>query len=154
MFRYCLQMKVNLIYLDVMEGVNYGGNQTWWGTLMVWWCMAASGVGSLHFIDGIINKDVYQTILKKLGIESNFQFYQDNDPKHSAHGVKNWLLYNCPKVLKTPAQSPDFNVIEHLWDELGRRMQDRLCTSKQQLKYALWEEWNKISADVRKKKTS
>lgn len=123
---------------------------------MVWGCMAASGVGNLHFIDGIMNKHVYLNILKtnlkesvkKLGIECNFQFYQDNDPKHSALDVKTWLLYNCPKVIKTPAQSPDLNVIEHLWDELGRRMQDRLCTSKHQLKIALQEEWNKISPDV------
>lgn len=52
-------MKVNLIYLDVMETKQVVRSQTWWGTLMVWGCMAASGVGSLHFIDGIINKDVY-----------------------------------------------------------------------------------------------
>lgn len=126
------------------------------GSVMVWGCMAASGVGNLHFIEGTMNKNVYLTILKtnlkdsvrKLGIESNFKFYQDNDPKHTAHDVKSYLLYNCPKVIKTPAQSPDLNAIEHLWDELGRRIQDRLCTSKKQLENALLEEWNKISPNV------
>lgn len=139
---------------NLRKTVKHGG-----GSVMVWGCMAASGVGNLHFIDGVMNKHVYLTILRqnlkdsvrKLGIESNFQFYQDNDPKHSAHDVKNWLLYNCPKVIKTPAQSPDLNVTEHLWDELGRRMQDRQCTSIQNLKIALQEEWSNISPDVCKK---
>ena len=49
------------------------------------------------------------------------------------------------------SQSPDLNVIEHLWDELGRRMQKRVCSNKEQLKAALEEEWNLISPDVCKK---
>lgn len=126
---------------------------------MVWGCMAASGVGNLHFIEGIMDKHIYLDILKthvkesasKLGIADNFKFYQDNDPKHTSLVAKNWLLYNCPKVIKTPAQSPDLNVIEHLWDELGRRMQNRLCSNKEQLKAALQEEWSKITPDVCKK---
>lgn len=121
--------------------------------------MAASGVGNLHFIEGTMDKNVYIDILKtnvkqsaqKLRIEHNFKFYQDNDPKHTSLLLKNWLLYNCPKVIKTPAQSPDLNVIEHLWDELGRRMQKRVCSNKDQLKAALEEEWNLISPDVCKK---
>jgi len=35
------------------------------GTVMVWVCMAASGVAILHFIEGIMNKHVYANILRK-----------------------------------------------------------------------------------------
>ena len=95
-----------------------------------------------------ILKNNLKESVQKLGIEDNFQFYQDNEPTHTALDVRSWLLYNCPKVIKSLAQSPDLNVIEHLWDELGRSMQNRMCTSKDQLKNALQEEWNKISSNV------
>ncbi|GFX01742.1 transposable element Tcb1 transposase [Trichonephila clavipes] len=55
---------------------------------IVWGCMARSGFGNLHFIDGIMNKYVYLDIFKrnlkqsasKLGISGYFKLYQDNDP--------------------------------------------------------------------------
>jgi hemoglobin-like flavoprotein len=52
------------------------------GTVMVWVCMAASGVAILHFIEDIMNKHVYVNILRehlkasteKLGIQEHWQF--------------------------------------------------------------------------------
>ena len=97
--------------------VKHGG-----GSVLVWACMSSSGVGELCIIDGIMDQTKYLSILKqnlvpsleKLGIKDIFQFYQDNDPKHKAHAVRMWLLYNWPRVLETPPQTPDINVIEHL----------------------------------------
>ena len=82
---------------------------------------SAAGVGKLHFIDGIMEKFSFLNILKnnlvqsaeKLGIKGSFHFYQDNDPKHTAGIVKEWLLYHCSRVIKTPPQSPDLNIIEN-----------------------------------------
>ncbi|GFX68349.1 transposable element Tc1 transposase [Trichonephila clavipes] len=79
------------------------------GGLMVCECMAASGVGNIVVINGIMDLLHYIQILKenlcasteKLGIK-DYQFYQDNDLKHSAQNARLWLLYNCPKVIKTP----------------------------------------------------
>ncbi|GFT30506.1 transposable element Tc1 transposase [Trichonephila clavipes] len=58
------------------------------GNHIVWGCIASSGFGKLHFIDGIMNKYVYLDIFKrnlkqsasKLGILGYFKLYQDNDP--------------------------------------------------------------------------
>ena len=45
--------------------VKHGG-----GSPMVWGCMSARGVGENHFIDGIMNADVYYNILKEKMIPS------------------------------------------------------------------------------------
>ncbi len=60
--------------------------------------------------------------------------------------VRKWLLYHRPKVLQTLAQSPDFNPIENLWDELDRRIRKCEISSHNDLKCCLKEEWHKISA--------
>lgn len=87
-----------------------------------------AGVRSLVFIHAKIDKWCYLNILKnnlrkrseKMGILNNFKFYANNDLKHTSHVAKSWLLYNCVKVIRTPPQLPDVNVIEHLWYELEK----------------------------------
>lgn len=133
---------------NLQPTVKHGG-----GSVMVWGCMSASGVGELVFIEGMMTKEVYLDILRenlhrsaeKLGIRGTFKFYQDNDPKHKAHVVREWLLYNCPKVLETPPQSPDLNPIEHIWDELQRKVKRVQVTSRADLKRALRAAWDDIS---------
>ncbi|GFY17929.1 uncharacterized protein TNCV_3384221 [Trichonephila clavipes] len=55
---------------------------------------------------------------------------ENNDPNHTAHNVKLWLLYNIKNQLRTPSQSPDLNPIEHLWDLLERKIGQHPITSK------------------------
>ncbi|GFW30265.1 transposable element Tc1 transposase [Trichonephila clavipes] len=75
--------------------VKHGG-----GSVMVWGVWLRRGVGKLVFIDGIMHKMAYLNVLQnnlkesadKLGLGSNFIYQQDNDPKHFAFVVKEWLL--------------------------------------------------------------
>lgn len=139
---------------NVNPTVKHGG-----GSVMVWGCMAANGVGKLRFIDGTMDKAMYIDILKDsflpsvqiLDLEGNFIFVQDNDPKHSSKLVKEWLLYNVRNKLEHPPQSPDLNVIEHLWDILKRGLKKRHISSIPTLKEALMAEWNNISPETTRK---
>lgn len=136
---------------NMMGTVKHGG-----GSVLVWGCMAASGVGKLVFIDGIMDRFVYLDILKNnlhesaenLGIGESFVFQQDNDPKHTALIVKEWLIYKVKNQLKTPPQSPDINPIEHLWDHLDRQIRKHQIRNREDLKNALLEEWEKIPPSV------
>lgn len=134
--------------------VKHGG-----GSVMVWGCFSANGVGNLVFVERIMDQYVYIDILKKnlqasadkMGMFNNFYFQQDNDPKHTARTVKTWLSSNVPDQLKTPPQSPDMNPIENLWSELERKIRKHTISNKDGLKTALQTEWNKISIETTKK---
>lgn len=126
------------------------------GSVMVWGCMSAKGTGNLHIIDGIMDKFVYLNILKdhlkssaeKFGILDDYNFYQDNDPKHKSYLVQQWLIYNVPHVIATPAQSPDLNPIEHLWEELERKIRKKPFSNREEWKNLLKSEWENISNEI------
>lgn len=128
------------------------------GSVMVWGCMSASGVGKLKFIDGVMDSKAYLSILKndflpsvqKLGLQDNFIFMHDNDPKHNSRLVREWLLYNIKSKLPHPPQSPDLNVIEHLWAHLKQKLKNKKPSSISELKRVLQEEWENISPNTTK----
>lgn len=129
------------------------------GSVMVWGCFSRDGVGNLHFIEGTMDRFVYREILqknliqsaKKLGLGRKVVFQHDNDPKHTAAVIKDWLKNEHIEVLKWPPFSPDLNPIEHLWDELERRMKKHQPTNKDELKRYLLQEWLAIGRDVTEK---
>lgn len=139
---------------NLQATVKHGG-----GSAMVWGCVASNGVGALTFIEHTLTKEGYLSILKnnlrqsaeQLGIERTFKLYQDNDPKHKSYLVREWLLYNCPKVLETPPQSPDLNPIENVWSQMKAALQRRPPSSLQDLKRRLLEEWAALSPEYIKK---
>ena len=65
---------------------------------------------------------------------------------HTAQLSQTFLHQNNVDVLPWPAYSPDFLPIEHLWDNLDRRVRKRLPQPMKhmQLVHALQEEWNRI----------
>ena len=70
-------------------------------------CMSADGVGNMEYNHGIMNKTVYNKILKKnvkqsaekLGMLPLFIFQEDNDSKHIAEISKLWIIWNVPHQL-------------------------------------------------------
>lgn len=134
--------------------VKHGG-----GNVKCWGCFSSAGVGELIFIDGNMTGEAYREILdnnllksvQKLGLSHDWVFQHDNDPKHRAAVVTNWLNRNEMHRLNWPSFSPDMNPIEHLWDEVERRLKKKQPKNKNELKECLTEIWQGIELPVLRK---
>ena len=138
---------------NLQPTVKHGG-----GSVVVWGCITADGVGNLVRIEGNMDALLYQQILSD-DLLATLEWYEyeadsiifqhDNDPKHTANSTKEWLHENRITVLGWPPQSPDLNPIEHIWNEVDRRLQE--YSNKPKNKDGLWERlvevWNGIGPE-------
>ena len=118
---------------------------------MVWSCFSWRGLAPLVVLRGTITAQAYVDVLNTFllpTVEEQFGdgdciFQHDRAPVHTARPVAEWLHDNNIPVMDWPAQSPDLNPIEHLWDVLERRLRARphRPTSIPLLSAALREEW-------------
>ncbi len=118
------------------------------GSVLMWGCMSAVGVWELPFIDGIMNSQMYCSILKEKMLPSlralgrHALLQHDNDPKHTSKATVGFLKKNRVKVIQWPSMSPDLNPSERLWEILKRQVDSP--SSIQSLKEVILEEWKKI----------
>ena len=120
---------------------------------MVWGSFAGSRVSDLQRVSGTLNQNGYHSILQCHAIPSGvrlvgqgFILQQDNDPKHTSRLCHNDLRrkeQECRlQITEWPAQSPDLDPIQLVWDELCRRMkvkQPTRATHLWELRKQCWE---------------
>ena len=133
--------------------------------VMVWGCFCNNKLGPLVLVEGTLNSDKYIELLKRHLLsflnnlneggelipwyffqEENYIFQDDNAPCHASIKTKSWKEDNSIKILPWPAQSPDLNPIENLWNELETKIRKRrpMPRNKNDFFAALKEEWYKI----------
>ncbi len=130
------------------------------GSVMVWGGISLAGKTRLIIVNGNLNALRYRDeilapvalpFLRNLGPGSILQ--DDNARPHRARLVTDFLQANGIQRMEWPAASPDLNPIEHLWDQLGRAVRNRItyATTLCDLRRILVEEWDNIPmANIRR----
>lgn len=138
---------------NVTETTKHGG-----GHIMIWGCITSSGIGYMCDIEGIMDQHLYKEILEN-ELADTIDFYEldpekltfqhDNDPKHTAKSVKEYLSQEDFKVMLWPAQSPDMNPIENCWSYLKNQIYsyETPANGLKELFSRVEIEWEKISKE-------
>lgn len=131
--------------------VKFGG-----GKLMVWGCFSGRGMGTLHRIEGTMNQNSYQEVLRTSLLPSIDKLYgpndtgeclfqQDNAPCHKAASVLAFLQRRNISTMQWPPQSPDFNPIENLWNILKKEVSLKKPENINSLWEVIHKAWNNVS---------
>jgi len=120
---------------------------------MVWAAMSGNHRTPLVFVDGNLTAQRYVDEILRPHLVPFMQahpdlriFQQDNARPHSARVTTAFLQGEAVDVMPWMPYSPDLSPIEHLWDEIGRRLscRDPHPMTRQELIQALREEWDRI----------
>ncbi len=121
-------------------------------SLMVWGCISAYGMGSLHVLEGTMNAERYIKVLEQHMLPSRRRLFQgrhcvfqhDNAKPHTAAITTAWLRSRRVRVLNWPACSPDLSPIENIWRIIKRKICQRRPQTLQQLETYIRQEWDQI----------
>lgn len=102
------------------------------GSVMIWGCISVRSrtdivilpppaMTSVRYVNDVLRPHV----LPLRHLHRNFVFMQDNARPHTANITRRFFQEHNIPLLPHPANSPDLNPIEHIWDEMERRLRRR-----------------------------
>lgn len=118
-------------------------------SLMLWGAVRADGKRVLIRCNGSVNQEEYQRVLG-IGLpqiySTRYMFMQDGATCHTARSTCDYLREKAVRMLEDwPAQSPDLNIIEHVWDFLKEKVKCRHPSNLEELWRYSQEEFANIS---------
>ncbi len=128
-------------------------------SLMVWGCISAYDMCSLHGLEGTMNSERYTKVLEQHMLPSRrclFQgrpcvFQQDNAKPHTMAITTAWLYSKRVRVLIRPACNPDLSPIENIWRIILWKIRQRRPRTHQQLETYIRQEWDQIPMPILQK---
>ena len=124
---------------------------------MIWGGITARRRTNLAFVEGNLTAVRYRDNILATEVVNflnqngpGITFQHDNARPHTARVTQAFLQQQNIDVVPWPSKSPDLNPIEHIWDELNRRVRNREQKPQNlvQLRQALQDEWNNMPQAV------
>ncbi len=110
-------------------------------SLMVWGCISAYIMGTLHVLEGTMNAERYIKVLEQHMLPSRRCLFQG---RPCAAITTAWLRSRRVWVLNWPACSPDLSPIENIWHVMKQKICQRLPQTLQPLETYIRQEWDQI----------
>jgi len=124
----------------------------------VWGCFSCNGFGRIYCFRENLKADLLCKVYKRCLLPTardhfgrnsmNWEFQEDNDPKHLSKLAKEWKTKHRIQRMDWPSMSPDINPIENVWKLLKMNLANKNLRTYKSLVSAIKKEWKAFPKDL------